>query len=94
MSSITMSYHVHPPTGTIPPKDTPASRSLVVSVGSSQDNEKLYYGALHEAIVKAKDEIGVDLTIWRDAVGKLELTKETKSTKNTHDGDAEEEDEE
>jgi len=91
MISITMSYHVHPPTGVILPKETPIFRSFDVQVNVTQDNRRAYYSALHEAIADAKDKLGVDLTIWRDVAGTFELIKEMKRAKKTDDADEEEE---
>ncbi|KAJ3790605.1 hypothetical protein GGU10DRAFT_383081 [Lentinula aff. detonsa] len=78
MSSITITYTVYPPTETVLPDELPTSRTIEVAVNASQDSGSSYYGGLHEALAEARNQIGIDLTIWRDAVGKLELSKESK----------------
>jgi hypothetical protein len=52
---------------------TMTSRTLEVAVDAPIDNQKTYYGALHEALAEARNKLGADLTIWRDAAGKLEI---------------------
>ncbi|KAF5393616.1 hypothetical protein D9757_000409 [Collybiopsis confluens] len=63
------------------------TRSSVIS----SENATAYYGVLHEALAEARNKIGADLTVWRDAVGKLELVKETKRAKNAEDEEDDEE---
>ncbi|KAJ3760482.1 hypothetical protein EV360DRAFT_39722 [Lentinula raphanica] len=95
MSSITITYNVHPPTETIVPDNLPTSRTIDVAVNASKDSRASYYGVLHNALTEAKNQIGADLTIWRDAVGKLELSKETTTkAEKTEDDDEEEIEEE
>ncbi|KAE9403792.1 hypothetical protein BT96DRAFT_917348 [Gymnopus androsaceus JB14] len=88
-----MSYTVQPPAGTNLPEISP-SRTLQVAVNVPKDQPtKKYYGALHEALAEARNKIGDDLTIWRDAVGKLEINKETKRPTKAEDEEDEEEEE-
>ncbi|KAJ3743469.1 hypothetical protein DFH05DRAFT_1399523 [Lentinula detonsa] len=90
MSSITITYAVYPPTETVLPDELPTSRTIEVAVNALKDSGSSYYGGLHEALAEARNQIGIDLTIWRDAVGKLELSKESK--KGKMDEEEEEED--
>ncbi|KAJ3878794.1 hypothetical protein F5051DRAFT_221307 [Lentinula edodes] len=89
MSAITITYTVHPPIESVSPDELPNSRTIEVPVNASQDGGNSYYSVLHGALEKARNEIGADLTIWRDAVGKLEVSKEAKK----NDVGEEEEDE-
>ncbi|KAJ3902534.1 hypothetical protein F5879DRAFT_238150, partial [Lentinula edodes] len=88
-SAITITYTVHPPIESVSPDELPTSRTIEVPINASQDGGNSYYSVLHEALEKAINEIGADLTIWRDAVGKLEMSKEAKK----NDVGEEEEDE-
>ncbi|KAJ4472061.1 hypothetical protein J3R30DRAFT_3299093 [Lentinula aciculospora] len=91
MASITMIYTVCPPAQTILPDGLPTSRTIEVAVSASKDSGNSYYSSLHEALGKARNKIGADLTIWRDAVGKLEVSKEAKKGKQGEDDGEEEE---
>ncbi|KAG6843999.1 hypothetical protein H0H87_010890 [Tephrocybe sp. NHM501043] len=76
-TTITISYELNPPVQTV--KD---------AQGLNTSNK-----IAHEAIAGAKDQLGNELTAWRDAVGKAELSKETTKTLK-YDADEEEEAEE
>ncbi|KAJ3892565.1 hypothetical protein GG344DRAFT_45100 [Lentinula edodes] len=89
MSTITITYTVHPPLESVSHDELPTSRTIEVPVNASQDGVNSHYSVLHGALEKARNEIGADLTIWRDAVGKLEMSKEAKK----NDVGEEEEDE-
>jgi streptomycin 6-kinase len=88
--SITVSYQLNPPAD-IQAENLLTSRTQSFPVNCSSDDRTKYYGALHKAIEAAKDQLGNELTAWRDAVGKAELVKETPKTLKY---DAEEEEEE
>ncbi|KXN85763.1 hypothetical protein AN958_10946 [Leucoagaricus sp. SymC.cos] len=89
-SSIKVTYDLKPPAG-VKLDGLNAHESHEFSVQSSSDEgQKAYYTALQASIAKAKERIGNELTAWRDAVGKAELTKEPKQVKS----DEEEEEEE
>ncbi|GLB43687.1 hypothetical protein LshimejAT787_1401990 [Lyophyllum shimeji] len=95
--SITISYELNPPAqrekdvGTL---STAKTQSFAVKASPADGLEK-YYAALHEAIAGAKEQLGNELTAWRDAVGKAELSKETSKTlKYDAEGEGEEEEEE
>ncbi|KAF9007902.1 hypothetical protein BDQ17DRAFT_1350220 [Cyathus striatus] len=90
MSAISITYNLNPPAGPTPEGLSTAS-TLSFPVKIEKEGQKAYYSALHDAINEAKDKIGDDLTKWRDAVGKAEVTKEPKG--KTGD-EADEEDEE
>lgn len=91
--SIIISYQLNPPAGT-GTGDLQASGVYEGEVkGSAADGQKRYYGALKEAVLEARNQVGGELTAWRDAVGKAELSKETKKTLSSEEADEEEEEE-
>ncbi|KAG6852473.1 hypothetical protein C0991_011695 [Blastosporella zonata] len=95
-ATITISYELNPPEQTVQNAEgLKTSKTLTHAVGPSPEGVDLetYYGALREAIAGAKDQLGNELTAWRDAVGKAELSKETPKTLN-YDADEEQEEEE
>ncbi|KAJ7487467.1 hypothetical protein B0H11DRAFT_1721000, partial [Mycena galericulata] len=66
--------------------------SFEVGTSSNEGGQSEHYKLLRESIARARHEVGEDLTAWRDAVGKAELSKETKKvTKSDEDDDEEEE---
>jgi len=75
MSSITIAYDVHPPTG-IPQSNLILSKSENFAF-DTKDN---YYAGLREAISAAKEKIGKELTELRDLVGDLEKGKDARKT--------------
>ncbi|ESK94141.1 hypothetical protein Moror_8341 [Moniliophthora roreri MCA 2997] len=95
---IVTSYDLQPPVGCEVANSEPKS-TFKIPVGSSkpaqQDGAQLksYYAFLHTAIEAARNQIGEDLTKWRDAVGKAELNKEPKRGKEDDEEDAGEEEE-
>lgn len=92
-SSITITYNLKPPAGIQSNGLNPSAVHEFNIPVSPNDGQKRYYTALEAAINKAKDQVGNELTAWRDAVGKAELTKEPKNS-NSEEGDEEEEEEE
>jgi streptomycin 6-kinase len=89
--TVTVSYQLNPPTD-IQAENLSTSKTQSFPVKCGSDNSTEYYGALHKTIEEAKDQLGNELTAWRDAVGKAELSKETPKTLK-YDADEEEEDE-
>ncbi len=60
------------------------SLPLPQAAGERSGN-KQYYDSLRTAILQAKDEIGEELTTWRDAVGNIEQAKEPKVARAEED---------
>lgn len=90
---ITISYELNPPAG-IDAGSLSASKTHNFHV-KNNSGLKRYYGGLREAIAEARKQTGDELTAWRDAVGKAELSKETKQTLKYEEGEEDEgEDEE
>jgi hypothetical protein len=92
MSTITITYDLKPPAGVERNGLNPSAVHEFKIPVSPKDGQKDYYTALEAAIIKAKDQVGIELTAWRDVVGKTELTKEPKNS-NSEEGDDEEEEE-
>jgi hypothetical protein len=90
--SVLISYQLHPP-ASVQAGNLSASKSHTFPVNSSSSDRPKYYRTLHTAIEEARGQLGNELTAWRDAVGKTELSKETKKTLK-YDMDEEDEDEE
>ena len=57
----------------------------------SQEAKKSYYDALRNAMEEARNQIGDELTAWRDRVGKKELNKEPRKGNGDEEGEGEEE---
>ena len=72
--------------------DAPSSNDSS-STTSRQDARKSYYDALRDALEEARNQIGNELTAWRDCVGKRELNKELKKGNGDDDEEGEEEEE-
>ncbi|KAG5338179.1 hypothetical protein J132_01521 [Termitomyces sp. J132] len=94
-ATITINYELNPPAQIA--KETQGlttSKTLrhVVEAKPSEVGLEAYCAALRVAIAKAKDQLGDELTEWRDAVGKAELSKETPKTLKYDADEAEEED--
>lgn len=90
--TLTVSYDLKLPDGT-PSTSLDPSKALSFSV-EKQGDLKQYYTGVRAAIELAKDAIGEELTVWRDAVGNREATKEVKAPMTDDDEDDEEEEEE
>nr|GAT44085.1 predicted protein [Mycena chlorophos] len=83
-SAIAIEYKISPPAG--PKYALPTEKKHTFPIAPSGD----YYTTLREALANARDEVGKELTSWRDAVGTAEAKKEGKPPNN----DEEEEEEE
>ncbi|KAJ7589252.1 hypothetical protein C8J56DRAFT_31654 [Mycena floridula] len=96
MASISISYDLNPPAG-IDAGGLKKSKTLEVPVqvdGHANDAQRTdharYYAHLRTAIAAARQELGEELTRWRDAVGKEEMGEGTRE----EEGEGEEEGEE
>ncbi|KAJ3576104.1 hypothetical protein NP233_g657 [Leucocoprinus birnbaumii] len=93
-SSITIIYELKPPAGAGPYGLNTSKLHDFPVTASPEGGQKAYYTALQKSIAQAKDRIGNELTAWRDAVGKAELTKEPNQTKSEEGEGSDEEAEE
>ncbi|KAF7320305.1 hypothetical protein MKEN_00815300 [Mycena kentingensis (nom. inval.)] len=84
--TITIQYQLKPPAG--PTYTMPAEKRREWVLPSGDD----YYAMLREALAKARDEIGQELTSWRDAVGKAEANKEGATKRDEDDEEDEDQD--
>ncbi|KAJ7169760.1 hypothetical protein C8R46DRAFT_210245 [Mycena filopes] len=87
--TITIEYTLKPPQCSGEGYELHTSKKHTFEIRADGGQSKLYQ-SLREGIAQARNEVGQELTAWRDAVGKAELTKETK--KPINDDDEEEED--
>ncbi|TFK99630.1 hypothetical protein BDV98DRAFT_570610 [Pterulicium gracile] len=92
--SITISYTISPPEGVSTPSGFAASAEKTYEITpsdgiGSESSAKTANGqmceALHEAVERARDDIGIDLTAWRDAVGNKEASKEPKKKRDAEE---------
>ena len=97
-NAIKIQYSLNLPEG-VNTKDKPTSKSHQFKIDTtttpsnndnSQETKKSYYDVLRNALEEARNQIGDELTAWRDCVGNKELNKELKKG----NGDEEEEEEE
>ena len=90
--SLTISYDLLLPESVSVPSLTP-TKSQNIAIKNSESPAG-YYGSLREAISQAKDILGSDLTVWRDAVGSLEQSKESTRVAKEGEEDIDGEEEE
>ncbi|KAJ7125704.1 hypothetical protein C8R43DRAFT_898316 [Mycena crocata] len=88
---ITVEYTLNPPASSGQSCELPTSKKhefeLVAQPGKSD-----HYTTLRASIAQARQVVGEELTAWRDAVGKAELSKETKKANRDDEEDDDEED--
>jgi len=93
--TVSISYELNPPLGSPDAGNLSTSKNQEFEVnGAPVDGQKKYYEVLKEAIADARNTVGNELTAWRDVVGKLELSKETKKTFKCEEGDEADDDDE
>ena len=92
--NLTITYELNPPAHT-PSEGLARSRTLSFPVTNSTTGAPYgkYYDTLRTAIAQAKDAVGDDLTLWRDAVGNREQSKEPLKSKAADEEEEEEEEE-
>ncbi|GJE99491.1 hypothetical protein PsYK624_157550 [Phanerochaete sordida] len=90
--NLTITYDLKVPEVTTAPA-LDSSRTLAFPVADKADL-KAYYADLRANIEQAKNAVGEELTVWRDAVGNREQAKEPKAAKKDEDEEDEEEEEE
>ena len=87
--TITITYEVRPPTSIDAEGLATAKTGNFNVKNAPADGHKVYYTALREAIEEARNQVGDELTVWRDRVGKAELTKEPKKADDDEDEEEE-----
>jgi len=94
MSSVKITYDLKLPAG-VDVYGLEKSKTYEFSIPVSPETGlTLYYTALQESIMKTKEQIGNDLTEWKDAVGKAESKIEPTKHKSEEEEAEEEEGEE
>ena len=97
-STIKIQYSLNLPEG-VNTEDKPTSKThqfeidTTPSTNDSQEAKKPYYDALRNALEEARNQIGDELTAWRDRVGKKELNKEPRKGNGDDEEEGEEEEE-
>ncbi|KAF9478904.1 hypothetical protein BDN70DRAFT_859226 [Pholiota conissans] len=77
-ATIKITYNLKPPS-TIEKGNLSTSKSHEFPVKANQnDNSTAFYTELRISLEEARNQIGDELTAWRDVVGKAELSKEPK----------------
>ena len=94
--SIKVTYNLNPPLSIPVPADLPKNNTrsypVAISAASTTDKidtlkaEKAFYRGLRKSLDAARNEIGEELTTWRDLVGKAELNKEPKKGDDDEEG--------
>ncbi|KAI0778905.1 hypothetical protein BD413DRAFT_512739 [Trametes elegans] len=92
-AEVTVCYTIYPYDDTPLPANNPASRYDNFRIQQPPANSKAYYEGLRAAVLEAKKELGEQLTLWRDAMGKSEDHKVAKKSENDEDEDEDDEDE-
>ena len=98
-SMITIQYSLNLPEGVnTENKPTSKAHQFKIDTSSSSSNDsysqeakKSYYDALRNALEEARNQIGDELTAWRDRVGKEELNKEPRKGNGDEEREGEEE---
>ena len=91
MSAVTISYELRPPSG-VDTSGLETNKTFTVNIDKGvAGDQKAFYLGLRAAIAEAKTVFGDDLTVWRDLVGKAELTKEPPAKAEEDEDDEEEE---
>ena len=89
--SIEANYAINLPTGALEVHLEPSkAHSFPIKAETSSTGQAAYYETLREAVLDAKEKLGEELTVLRDAAGGFENSKEAKS----RTGDVEEEERE
>jgi hypothetical protein len=91
--SITVEYTINPPasSGQSYELSTTKKHEFAIRGSLAESGQSEHYKSLREGIAQARQEVGEELTAWRDAVGKAELNKETKKPQTDDEEDEEEE---
>lgn len=91
-SKFTVEYSIDPPDSLHTADSLKKESTIEVDISSDSPS---YYENLRSAVADAKQQVGAELTLWRDAVGNLENAKEAKeASKADFDEDEEEFEEE
>ncbi|KAF8213171.1 hypothetical protein K438DRAFT_1803508 [Mycena galopus ATCC 62051] len=90
--SITVEYTIKPPQSPGQGYDLPTAKKHEFPIQGllAEKGQSEHYKMLRESIAKARQDVGEELTAWRDAVGTVELNKESKKPKADEEEDEEE----
>jgi len=89
--SIIVQYNLHPPASSGQVYELPLAKKHVFELGEPPEAlQPEYYKMLRESMARARDEVGQELTAWRDVVGKAEQGKDAKIHAKTEEEEEEE----
>ncbi|KAF8971872.1 hypothetical protein BDZ97DRAFT_1785578 [Flammula alnicola] len=92
-ATIKITYDLKPP-ASINAGDQATAKTHIFEVKPSCDGNTAFYTALRRSLDTARNQVGDELTTWRDLVGKAELSKELKKVADNEEEEEEEEEEE
>ncbi len=87
---ITISYDLNPPES-VETELVEAKQASFTVRKAPADGHKVYYAALRDAIQLARNQVGDELTAWRDVVGKAEVNMEARVADDEGEEEFEEE---
>jgi hypothetical protein len=90
--SLELTYDLRPPKGTKPV--TQAMSGIIAIPVTPNESQHKFYNGLQNNVLQAKTQIGEMLTVWRDAVGTLENSKEPNKDQTDEANDDNDETEE
>ncbi|KJA28310.1 hypothetical protein HYPSUDRAFT_129177 [Hypholoma sublateritium FD-334 SS-4] len=90
-ATIKITYNLKPPTN-VDGGDKATTKTHAFEIKTPASGSTAFYTALRTSLEQARNEVGDEMTAWRDIVGKAELVKEPK--KIAEDDEDEEADQE
>ncbi|KAF9550591.1 hypothetical protein CPC08DRAFT_715262 [Agrocybe pediades] len=92
-SSIKISYDLKPP-ASVGSGDLPKQKTQEFAISPASGSNEDFYAAMRSSLEAARNQVGDELTAWRDVMGKSELNKEPKKVVSEDDEEEEMEEEE
>lgn len=92
-ATIKITYHLKPPTN-VDGGDNATTKIHAFEIEPAASGSTAFYTALRTSLEQARNEVGDEMTAWRDIVGKAELVKEPKKVAEDEDEDEEANEEE
>lgn len=89
-ATIKITYNLKPPTN-VDSSDRAATKTHAFKIKPAASGSTAFYTALRTSLEQARNEVGDEITAWRDVVGKAELVKEPKKIAEDEDEEVDEE---
>jgi len=77
-------YDLKPPTS-VGTADKPPQKMQEFVVSPASDSNADFYAAMRSSLEAARNQVGDELTAWRDIVGKSEMNKEPRKVVSEED---------